>query len=164
MGKKKVFPFMGSWYSKRPAWAHGFNAEIGFENMHRVLSYWSKCPKFSRSGLASPISTRFDQYLGIRYFPKPISALKPWAQAGCFEYHEPYKWKNFFLTYKGVLSNFQRICGGSKTFRNQKILFSPYLLYPRATFPSWPKRSGEKSIFQPPLLYMCWPQSNSETC
>ena len=58
-----------------------------------------------------------------------------------------------FFTHKGLLSNFQRICGGSKTFRNQKILFFPYLLYPRATFPSWPKRSGEKSIFQPPLAY-----------
>ena len=36
------------------------------KNMHQVLSYWSKCPKFSRFGLASPIWTRFDQYLGIR--------------------------------------------------------------------------------------------------
>ena len=25
------------------------------------------------------------------YFSKPIFALKPWAQASCFEYHEPYK-------------------------------------------------------------------------
>ena len=30
------------------------------------------------------------------YFSKPIFALKPWAQAGCFEYHEPYNRKNFF--------------------------------------------------------------------
>ena len=56
-----------------------------------------------------------------------------------------HKGENFFFT-QGVLSNFQRICGGSKTF--------PYLLYPRATFPSWPKRSGENLIFQPPLPYI----------
>ena len=88
------------------------------------------------------------------YISKPIASLKPWAQAGRFEYHEPYKQENFFSTGKGVLSNFQRICGWSKTLRNQKILFSPYLLFPRATFPSWPKRSNEKSIFQPPLICM----------
>ena len=30
------------------------------------------------------------------YFSKSIFALKPWAQAGRFEYHEPYNQKNFF--------------------------------------------------------------------
>ena len=35
------------------------------------------------------------------YFSKPIFALKPWAQAGRFEYNEPYKRKTFFLTHKG---------------------------------------------------------------
>ena len=34
------------------------------------------------------------------YFSKPIAALKPLAQAGCFEYHEPYKRNNFFLPLK----------------------------------------------------------------
>ena len=29
-------------------------------------------------------------------FSKPIVALKPWVQAGRFEYHEPYNPKNFF--------------------------------------------------------------------
>ena len=51
--------------------------QLVLQNMHRVLSYWSICPKIRRFGLASKIWTRFDQYLGIRYFPKPISALKP---------------------------------------------------------------------------------------
>ena len=37
------------------------------------------------------------------YFPKPIFALKPWAQAGRFEYNEPYKRKTFFLDHKGGL-------------------------------------------------------------
>ena len=31
------------------------------------------------------------------YFSKPIFALKPWAQAGRFEYNEPYKRKTFFF-------------------------------------------------------------------
>ena len=35
------------------------------------------------------------------YFSKPIFALKPWAQAGRFKYHEPYKRNNFFFSYKG---------------------------------------------------------------
>ena len=35
-------------------------------------------------------------------FSKPIFALKPWVQAGQFEYHEPYNLINFFFTYKGV--------------------------------------------------------------
>ena len=30
------------------------------------------------------------------YFSKPIFALKPWVQAGRFEYNEPYNPKNFF--------------------------------------------------------------------
>ena len=34
------------------------------------------------------------------YFSKPIFALKPWVQAGRFEYHEPYNnQKNFFVAY-----------------------------------------------------------------
>ena len=29
--EKKIFQLWGLWYSKRPAWTHGFNAKIGFE-------------------------------------------------------------------------------------------------------------------------------------
>ena len=36
------------------------------------------------------------------YFSKPIFALKPWVQAGRFEYHKTHNWKNFFRTYIGV--------------------------------------------------------------
>ena len=35
-GEKKLFRLWGSRYSNRPAWTHNFNANIGFENMHRV--------------------------------------------------------------------------------------------------------------------------------
>ena len=31
------------------------------------------------------------------YFSKPIFALRPWAQAGRFEYHEPHKRNEFFF-------------------------------------------------------------------
>ena len=33
----------------------------------------------------------------VAYFSKPIFALKPWAQAGHFEYHKPYKRNKFFF-------------------------------------------------------------------
>ena len=31
------------------------------------------------------------------YFLKPIFALKPWAQAGRFEYHEAFNRRNYFF-------------------------------------------------------------------
>ena len=31
------------------------------------------------------------------YFLKLIAALKLLTQAGCFEYHEPYKWNKFLF-------------------------------------------------------------------
>ena len=31
------------------------------------------------------------------YFSKQIASLKPLAQGGRFEYHEPYKWNEFFF-------------------------------------------------------------------
>ena len=66
------------------------------------------------------------------YFSKPIFALKPWAQAGRFEYNEPCSRKTFFLTIIRGSWNFQRICGGSIKFRNQKLLFPliPYTQEP----------------------------------
>ena len=45
----------------------------------------------------------FGNILGLgAYFLKPIFALKPWVQAGRFEYHEPYNPNDFFFTFKGV--------------------------------------------------------------
>ena len=43
------------------------------------------------------------------YFSNPIFALKPWVQAGRFEYLEPYNRKIFFLSYKGVPCNLKKI-------------------------------------------------------
>ena len=45
----------------------------------------------------------FGNILGLgAYFLKPIFALKSWAHAGRFEYHEPYNPNNFFFTFTGV--------------------------------------------------------------
>ena len=38
------------------------------------------------------------------YFSKPIFALKPWVQAGCFEYHEPYN-RNSYYYYKLIIAS-----------------------------------------------------------
>ena len=37
-----------------------------------------------------------------QYFSKLIFALKHCVQAGRFEYHEPYKWNDFFKVIKGA--------------------------------------------------------------
>ena len=53
----------------------------------------------------SKISYLFGNISGLSaYFSKPIIDLKPWAEAGRFEYHKPYNRKNFFRTYKGVFN------------------------------------------------------------
>ena len=66
-----------------------------FEKMYPDLAFQAKCQK---------ISYFFPDNSGSNtYFSKPIFALKPWVQAICFEYHEPYNRKNFFRTYLGVL-------------------------------------------------------------
>ena len=39
------------------------------------------------------------------YLLKPIFALKPWPQAGRFEYHEPYKRNKFFFRFRGGCQN-----------------------------------------------------------
>ena len=89
--KKKLFGLWGSWYSNRAARTHGSNAKIDFEKYAPSPKILPKnCPKssFQTKGLGA-------------YFSKPIFALKPWAQAGRFEYHEAYNRKNFFFTHKG---------------------------------------------------------------
>ena len=81
------------------------------KNMHRVLRNMSKCPKIwtgsgdinqnvLKSGSPNQTCIFWNVFANISrpgaYFSKPIFALKPWAQAGRFEYHESYIWKNFF--------------------------------------------------------------------
>ena len=40
--EKKFFRLWGLWYSKRPAWTHGFNAKIGFEKYAPIPEILSK--------------------------------------------------------------------------------------------------------------------------
>ena len=115
MGKKKVFPFIGFMVFKTTGLSSRFQRSNRFWKI--CIGSWVIGQNVQNLvGLVWRV--QFGHVLinisgSDAYFSKPIAALKPWAQAGCFEYHEPYKRKNFFLTYKGVLPNFQRICGGS---------------------------------------------------
>ena len=70
--------------------------------MHQVLRYWQKVSKFSCSSKTTKIGYLFANIFGPNaYFSKPIFALKPWAQAGHFEYHEAHNRNNFFWLIKG---------------------------------------------------------------
>ena len=62
------------------------------------------------------------------YFSKPIFALKPWAQAGRFEYNEPYKWKNFFSDREGGSEIFNEFVRGLKISEIKKFFF-PLISY-----------------------------------
>ena len=102
--KKKMFGLQGSWYSKRPARTHGFNAKIGFEKYAPSPEISAKtCPKSAFQTKPA----KFDISRLNAYFSKPIFALKPWVRAGRFEYHQPYNPNDFFFTYKGVRSQFK---------------------------------------------------------
>ena len=49
------------------------------------------------------------------HFSKPIFSLKPWAQAGRFEYHKPYKWNKIEIWIIRGLQIFKGIWGWSKS-------------------------------------------------
>ena len=105
--------------------------------------------QIGRFGLASRVEAHIDQYLGIRgIFWKTDCCVMTMRKSRLF--WVPWTLQMKKLTHKGVLCYFQQICGRSKKFQNQKNIFYP--LYHRATFPSWQKRSNEKSVFQPPDL------------
>ena len=84
------------------------------------------------------------------YFSKPIFALKPWAQAGRFEYNEPYNRKTFFFTLIRGSWNFQRICGGSKKFWNWKILSPLFHLLMSQIFPKERNFSSKNELLTLP--------------
>ena len=76
--------------------------KLVLKTMHWVPSYRSKCIKFCRFGLKGWFLHFFGNILGLgAYFLKLIFALKPWVQAGRFEYHEPYNPNIFFSPLKG---------------------------------------------------------------
>ena len=72
----------------------------------------------------------FGNFLGLgAYFSKPIFALKPWVQAGRFEYHEPYNPNKFFFTYKGVRHFFEVASPQAKSPQKWKRLNFSFSIY-----------------------------------
>ena len=72
------------------------------KNMHRVRDIGKNVSNFAGLVWKANFVHFFANTLGLAaYFLNPIFALKPWVQAGRFEYHEPYNPKKKF-TYKGV--------------------------------------------------------------
>ena len=65
---KKVVPYEGSWYSKRPTWAHGLNTAIGFENYASDPELLVNMSKI-RSGLVNISGSE-------EYISKPITTLR----------------------------------------------------------------------------------------
>ena len=58
------------------------------KNMYRVPRYYQKMSKIGLPNQTSKIWHILADILGlVGYFSKPLFALKPWVQAGWFEYH-----------------------------------------------------------------------------
>ena len=79
--------------------------------------------------------------------------MKPLAQAGRFEYNEPYKWKNFFSDREGGSEIFNEFVRGLKISEIKKFFF-PLILYTQE--PKSPKErnfSLENESFTAP--YQC---------
>ena len=66
--------------------------------------------------------------------------------------------EKLFFIHKGVLSNFQQICGGSKTFRNQEILFYLVFYTLNLLFPCGKKDPVKIKISTPANMCVlkCW--------
>ena len=104
ISQKKFVPIIGFMVLKTTGLGSRFQ---------RTNWFWKVCPKSrdinqtvpkfrspNQACIFSDVSANISR--PFAYFSKPIFALKPWAQAGRFEYHEPYNRKNFFcLTFKG---------------------------------------------------------------
>ena len=86
------------------------------------------------------------------YFSKPIFVLKSWAQAGRFEYHEPYKRNNFFLSYKGGCRFLKSRTPQLKPLKIENHINFPktYIIYPNNYYqPNW---KCDFFNFQPTLM------------
>ena len=93
------------------------------KNMQRVPRYRPKYAKFCWFGLEGDFLHFFGNILGLgAYFFKPIFALKPWVQAGRFEYHEPYNPNNFFSLIFGP-NCAMAVWGLENNFFSKKFLF-----------------------------------------
>ena len=103
-GEKKIVQIMGFMVFK----STGLDSRLQRKNQFQKIC--TECQditkKVSKIGLPNQTSKIWHVLADISrlgaYFSKQIFALKPWVQAGRFEYHEPYNPNDFFFTYKGV--------------------------------------------------------------
>ena len=104
---------------------------------------WDTSKNMSKLRTPNQTSIFWDNFAHIsgldEYFPKPIAALKPWAQARRFEYHEPYKPDEFFFW---VIKGLQIFKLKKRASKKQKFTFSTFeafLLYIDTTWFHMPK-------------------------
>ena len=86
------------------------------KNMHRVPRYYQKSVQNRPSKPNLQNLIHFGRYFWPRYIFLHF-ALKPWVQAGWFEYHEPHNLNNFFSPFKGSQQNFGGNSGGLRKLR-----------------------------------------------
>ena len=100
--------------------------------MHRVPRYYQKCVRNLPSKPNLQNFTHYGNIFGLgAYFSKPFFALKPWVQAGRFEYHEPHNLSKFFFsplkgsepTFKGNSGGLRKLWFGWNFFCELIILF-----------------------------------------
>ena len=97
------------------------------------------------------------------YFSKPIFALKPWAQAGHFEYHEAYKQNKILLSYKGSCRFLKSLTPQLKPLQIKNFNDFPktYMIYPNNYYQ--PNCKCDFFNVQPTLLIM-HPVRNFNQC
>ena len=92
-------------------------------------SYCRKGKKFLTFAWKAIFGYIFANILGLcAYISNSIFALKPWVQAGRFEYHKPYKLNEFFLSCKGSFRILKRKSTQLK-FENSILSFVLFVLF-----------------------------------
>ena len=109
ISENKIVPIIGSMVFKSTGSIPRFQCKNGFKKIcTESRDIGQNVSNFAGLVWKADFWHLFGNILGLgAYFSKLISALKPWVQAGRFEYHEPYNLNDFFFTYKGVRSQFK---------------------------------------------------------
>ena len=128
--KKKLFRLWGSWYSNRPAWAHGFNAKIGFEKyapspeisakMCQILLVWFGRPILDTFLIISWDSVHIFQNRFLRWNreSKPVD----------LNTMNPIIWTIFFSPFKGSEPNFRGNSAGLRKLRFGRNFFCELMI------------------------------------
>ena len=102
----------------------------------------------------------FGNILGLSaYFSKPIFALKPWVQAGWFEYHETLNMNKFFFAFKGggtKLKNHKIARHSAGNALKFPIFFLLHSYYPYVCSNSTTWSNSKIRFFWNTLLYVCF--------